>query len=284
MHRPASFRRRPPPPRYPQGWSIGTPDIVYEMPDPFVVQAEGTVPIQRFRVPTNLKKTSGFRPPRFAPATGRSSITSASTSTTTRSDNASGRGSKTCWRPTRPATCLRSFRPGSPRRIPPGSELLFEVHYTPIGKSRFDRSTIGLIVAKKPPEHLAHHSRHRRLGPARSPHEPPTTHESGVDDRARHPSPQPLPHMHLRGKSFKFTAQYPDGHLEILLSVPHYDFNWQSVYRLVEPKALPKGTLIQCDAEYDNSSRQPGQPRSRQDRPLGRANLGRDDDRIHRLL
>ena len=66
--------------------------------------------------------------------------------------------------------------------------------------------------------------------------------------------------MHLRGKSFKFTAQYPDGHLEVLLSVPHYDFNWQSVYRLVEPKALPKGTLIQCDAEFDNSSANPANP------------------------
>ena len=47
--------------------------------------------------------------------------------------------------------------------------------------------------------------------------------------------------MHLRGKSFTYMAHYPDGRDEILLSVPSYDFNWQSVYRLAEPKPLPSG-------------------------------------------
>lgn len=62
------------------------------------------------------------------------------------------------------------------------------------------------------------------------------------------------PHMHLRGKSFFYEAHYPDGKVETLLSVPHYDFGWQSVYRLVEPKLLPRGTRIYCEAHYDNST------------------------------
>jgi hypothetical protein len=63
-----------------------------------------------------------------------------------------------------------------------------------------------------------------------------------------------MPHMHLRGKSFTYTAHYPDGRSEILLSVPHYDFNWQNVYRLAEPKHIPKGTTVLCEAHYDNSA------------------------------
>ena len=68
------------------------------------------------------------------------------------------------------------------------------------------------------------------------------------------------PHMHLRGKSFTFTAAYPDGRREILLSVPRYDFNWQSVYRLSQPKAIPKGTNIECEAHFDNSAGNPANP------------------------
>jgi hypothetical protein len=59
--------------------------------------------------------------------------------------------------------------------------------------------------------------------------------------------------MHYRGKSFRFTARYPDGRLEVLLDVPRYDFNWQNVYQLAEPKRLPQGTEVQLVAHYDNS-------------------------------
>ncbi len=59
--------------------------------------------------------------------------------------------------------------------------------------------------------------------------------------------------MHLRGKSFRFEAEYPDGKKEILLDVPRYDFNWQLRYELAEPKRMPKGTKLLCTAHYDNS-------------------------------
>ena len=62
-----------------------------------------------------------------------------------------------------------------------------------------------------------------------------------------------MPHMHLRGKAFRFTVTYPDGREEILLDVPKYDFNWQNTYSLAEPKLLPAGTIMKCDAYFDNS-------------------------------
>ncbi len=62
-----------------------------------------------------------------------------------------------------------------------------------------------------------------------------------------------FPHMHYRGKSFRFEAVYPDGSREVLLDVPRYDFNWQLRYDLSEPKRLPKGTTLHCTAYLDNS-------------------------------
>ena len=60
--------------------------------------------------------------------------------------------------------------------------------------------------------------------------------------------------MHLRGKSFKYEAEYPDGTAEVLLDVPNYDFNWQIRYMLEEPKLMPKGTKLRCTAHFDNSA------------------------------
>ena len=61
------------------------------------------------------------------------------------------------------------------------------------------------------------------------------------------------PHMHLRGKSMKYTAVYPDGREEVLINVPKYDFNWQIIYQLAEPITLPAGSVIRVDAVWDNS-------------------------------
>ena len=68
------------------------------------------------------------------------------------------------------------------------------------------------------------------------------------------------PHMHYRGSHFRYEARYPDGRVEVLLSVPHYSFSWQTVYRLATPKALPKGTRIAVEAGFDNSDRNPLNP------------------------
>ncbi len=64
------------------------------------------------------------------------------------------------------------------------------------------------------------------------------------------------PHLHARGKSFMYEAVYPNGHVpasEVLLSVPYYEFNWQTAYRLATPKDLPAGTVIRVTSHWDNS-------------------------------
>ena len=61
------------------------------------------------------------------------------------------------------------------------------------------------------------------------------------------------PHMHVRGKSMKVQAIYPDGRTETLIDVPRYDFNWQTTYVLANPIDLPQGTRLESTAGFDNS-------------------------------
>ena len=139
-------------------------------------------------------------------------------------------------------------------KIPAGSELVWQVHYTPTGKVEKDRSEVGLVFCKEPPQRAARSSAAINLF-FRIP--------AGADNhrvvsRKRFSKDVEIlslmPHMHLRGKDFQFVAHYPDGKSEILLSVPNYDFNWQHRYRFAEPLRVPKGTSIECIAHFDNSA------------------------------
>ncbi len=92
-----------------------------------------------------------------------------------------------------------------------------------------------------------------------------------------------MPHAHLRGRAAKFTAHYPDGRTEVLLSVPKYDFSWQTTYALNPPKLMPAGTRLVFDMTWDNSAQNPANPDPESGRPLGRADLGRDECRLDPL-
>ena len=68
------------------------------------------------------------------------------------------------------------------------------------------------------------------------------------------------PHMHLRGKAFRYELVLPTGKHEVLLDVPAYDFNWQTSYLLAEPRRLPASSVIFCRAVFDNSEANPANP------------------------
>jgi len=129
---------------------------------------------------------------------------------------------------------------------------VFQMHYTPNGKATTDKSYVGLYFAKEPPKQQMFG--HMILNfnfkiPAGDPN---------YEVRSTWTAPEDIvvqsmmPHMHLRGKDFKYIAVYPDGREEVLLNVPHYDFNWQLSYK-PESVHLPNGTKIQCIAHFDNS-------------------------------
>jgi hypothetical protein len=69
-----------------------------------------------------------------------------------------------------------------------------------------------------------------------------------------------MPHMHTRGRTFRYEVNIPGGGSEVLLDVPAYDFNWQTTYYLTQPKLIPKGSKLVCTASWDNSADNPSNP------------------------
>src|SRR5690606_7438786 len=152
------------------------------------------------------------------------------------------------------------WRPGTAKLIPAGSTLVFEVHYTPNGTEQTDRSSVGVIFAEKPPEHRAETNILANMGlviPAGKPnHREQMTYTFPRDALLL----SFMPHMHLRGTSARYEVEYPDGRTETLLSVPDYDFAWQSIYAFKEPLRIPKGTKLRWIATWDNSADNPRNP------------------------
>lgn len=146
--------------------------------------------------------------------------------------------------------------------IPKGATFNFELHYNTTGKPETDQSELGLYVMKDAPKLVLE----TRTTETRDLNIPP----GEADARAfcvYHFKRDTLlfdliPHMHLRGSWFKYEALFPDGKRETLLTVPRYDFNWQTEYRLAEPRRVPAGTWILCSGAHDNSKQNPLNPDS----------------------
>jgi len=240
----------PPMPEYTPGWKIGKPDQTFSAPEQSV-PAEGVVDYQYLSVPTNFKEDRWI-----TSAEIRSSAHTVvhhvivfvqEPGTTSRLQGKLLVGFA-------PGEDPAVFRAGFGRKIPAGSNLLFQIHYTPNGTAMKDTTTVGLIYAKTPVEHTV------ITRPVL---------QTAFEIPAGHPNYEVkssftfnesaqlysfMPHMHLRGKDFEYKATFPDGTSKILLSVPRYDFSWQTYYVLKDPIAVPKGTRIDCVAHFDNST------------------------------
>jgi hypothetical protein len=137
---------------------------------------------------------------------------------------------------------------------------VFEIHYTPNGKPTADRTSVGVVFAKSPPEKRVitlQMSNERFVIPPGDPNYRVTVWGSLPNDALLLGF---FPHMHLRGKAFEFTRIREDGQPETLLKVSHYDFYWQLAYRLAKPLVLKKGTRLEWIAWFDNSPNNPRNP------------------------
>jgi hypothetical protein len=159
-----------------------------------------------------------------------------------------------------PGNTSPQFPAGSGKFLPKGARFNFELHYNTTGKPETDRSELGLYFLNSAPRMVLE----TRTAENRDLNIPP----GEADARSfciYHFKRDTLifdliPHMHLRGSWFKYEALYPDGKRETLLSVPHYDFNWQTEYRFAEPKRVPAGTWMLCTGAHDNSTTNPSNP------------------------
>ncbi len=160
-----------------------------------------------------------------------------------------------------PGRAADVYPPGTARKIPAGSSLRFQIHYSrATGKTETDISSVGLIFAKEPPRQVARRidlSNHMFRIPAGDPDHPVSECHTFQKDLY---ITSLTPHMHLRGKAMRMEVTYPDGRKETLLNVPRYDFNWQITYRAAKPIFIPKGTRLAILARFDNSPNNPMNP------------------------
>jgi hypothetical protein len=156
-----------------------------------------------------------------------------------------------------PGMVVADYRPfQAAKLVPAGSDIMLNLHYTPNGTAVTDHVQIGFTVAKEPP-------RRRYVSLSSSAPIDPKLFAIPPND-PNWPSPPAevtfirdvelvfmMPHMHVRGKDMTYTLEYPDGRKEIVLNVPHYDFNWQLGYNT--SIKVPKGTRLHVEAHFDNS-------------------------------
>jgi hypothetical protein len=158
---------------------------------------------------------------------------------------------------------IRSPLPeGYAQKVPAGSRIVFQMHYTTSGKPEQDLTKIGLVLVD--PQTVTHEV--IALGGIQQEFEiPPGVEHHVVDGKfSWFPSDGELlsimPHMHLRGKSYDFRVVRENGQSETLLQVPNYDFNWQHNYEFSSPLPLSDVKDLAFSAVFDNSSHNPFNP------------------------
>ena len=148
---------------------------------------------------------------------------------------------------------------GAAKLLKAGTDIVFQIHYTPSGMEVTDRPRLGFTVAKEAPERVyvslgmsAPSDAQSFAIPPNAPNwESPSAEAMFTEDAEL---VWMFPHMHVRGKDMTYRLVYPDGRTETILNVPKYDFNWQLGYDVARPIQVPKGTKLVVTAHYDNSA------------------------------
>jgi len=153
-----------------------------------------------------------------------------------------------------PGTNAMTFAPGRAMRIRAGSTLVLQLHYTAYGTAASDQTSVGVIYAKEPPRQEIRASAFMNLTLKLPPGSSDTEVDSAIQFLEDSHITAIFPHTHLRGKSWEYHMVYPDGRSEVVLTVPKYDFNWQTYYVFTNPLAAPKGSRLEAFAHYDNSA------------------------------
>ncbi len=282
-------RDLPPPPRVTDGWSLGTPDIVLEMTEDYRIPAKGTIQYEWFYIPTNFTEPKWVKSIEIRPG-NRAAVHHVLVYYRAKPDqktppiaranqkdqsNPPPNEPGVSEHPQRsdlkgvPQRLVATYAPGTnPQvapsgtafRLEPGGIIELQMHYTTTGQPGNDRTKVGLTVSTEPSPREVRAQHFMNMGmrlPAGTSDVAVTTDLEFLQDATVWGL---FPHTHLRGKRWAYTLVLPTGEKQSILSVPKYDFNWQTYYMFTEPLQVPKGSKIVSTAWYDNSAANKNNP------------------------
>jgi thiol-disulfide isomerase/thioredoxin len=252
-------------------WEIGEPDLVLEMQEEFEVPADGVLNYKYFKVRPQLTEDRWVKAVEIQP--GNAAVVHHISVHVAAPRRRKLFGRLAAWHlygsEGERARVLGSYAPGAPvivhgkdhaMKLPKGYDLIFEVHYTPIGTVEKDRSRIGLVFDDATPKHEVKEAwvieRKVEIPAGDSHYAIENTYTLEKSSKIM----SLRPHMHLRGKSWRFELISPDGKVSPLMTVPRWDYEWQDLFEFKNPITVPAGTKIRCVAHWDNSANNPNNP------------------------
>ena len=245
-------------------WQLDTPDLIINIPQNIKVPAEGKVPYINVFVQIPLKKDRWVSSMEIRSEQSQVLHHVLIMDDPTGSKKLNKRvfrgGTQGFFGALVPGQSLTEYPEGTGKALRAGSWLKFQLHYTPNGKAVEDKISLAVKFLDSPPEKMI-----RTVSASNARFSIPPNHPNfKIEAQYRFPVNATVlafsPHTHLRGKSFKYELEYPDGRKKTVLDVPNYDFNWQLRYILQTPLKVPRGSKMICTAIYDNSSDNPANP------------------------
>jgi len=248
----------PAPVEWDESWSIGEPDEVFNMPKAEKIPASGVVPYKYVFISPPFKRDRWVSAMecRMGNPSVVHHILALLKFPKDGSRDQDGL-TKGFFAGAVPGNAHTVLRPGFAKLIPKGARIVFQMHYTPNGTPTSDKSSLGLIYTEEPEfvvdtYALGDHKIRLKAGDANYKLNSTLTMQGDVAISSL------MPHLHVRGTSFKYRARFPgDKQDTTLLSIPKWDFNWQHEYKLTEPVMLKKGTKLTVEATWDNSENNP---------------------------
>jgi Tfp pilus assembly protein PilF len=282
-------------PKFTEGWRLGTPDLILKAEKPLTLPAEGTDTYWNFIFRLPITETRWVKAIEIRPGDKRfvhhANLMVDREEASRRREASPGAGfggmeiriESQVFDPDshllfwKPGTVPYAEPEGMELRLDKGTDLVLNTHLQPSGKTEVIQPSIGLYFSSHPatklPMLLQSENDAKLDIPAGDEHFLVTddfTLPVDVDLLAIYP------HAHYLGKDIQAFATLPDGEKETLIHIPHWNLNWQAVYRYAEPVPLPKGTIVSLRYVYDNSEANPLNP-NRPPAPVKSGNRSSDE-------
>lgn len=270
-------------PTFTEGWHLGKPDLILEMPAAFEIPASGPDIYRNFVVPTNLTEDRWIRAIEFRPSArkavhhvlfgydvtgavrkmdgvdGKPGYTTTMGGNFTNSSNSASLGGWAVGNS--PELLPEEFA----LSLPKGSDIVLQMHFHPTGKTETERSAVGIYFSSKAPARsLIGVDLPPLFGFGAGINIPAGNSDFAIEDSLTLPVDVEafgvFAHAHYIAKEMKASATLPDGSIQPLIWIQNWDFNWQDVYTFKNLVALPKGTRIDVRVTYDNSANNPRNP------------------------